>query len=73
MWQLQNTAQVMQNDQEWNAIPNGNLFNATDYITAPTGSGGLGFAPGSTGQYFFTNHFDALGANRFPSTPRTAW
>jgi outer membrane receptor protein involved in Fe transport len=62
VWRLQNSAQVMNNDQEWNAIPNGNLFNATDYITAPTGSGGLGFAPGSTGQFFFTNQFDALGA-----------
>jgi iron complex outermembrane receptor protein len=60
-WHLQNTAQVMQDDQEWNAIPNGNLFNAADYITAPTGSGGLGFPAGSTGQFFFTNHPDALG------------
>jgi iron complex outermembrane recepter protein len=60
-WHLQNTAQVMQNDQEWNAIPNGNLFTAADYITAPVGSGGLGFPAGSTGQYFFTNHKDALG------------
>src|SRR5688500_15965148 len=64
-WQLQNTAQVMQNDQEWNAIPNGNLFSAADFITAPAGSGGLGFPAGSTGQYFFTNHFDAAG-NRLP-------
>jgi outer membrane receptor protein involved in Fe transport len=61
-WHLQNTAQVMQNDQEWNAIPNGNLFTAQDYITAPAGEGGLGFAAGSTGQFFFTNHFDATGA-----------
>jgi iron complex outermembrane receptor protein len=61
-WRLQNTAQVMQNDQEWNAIPNGNLFSAADFITAPLGSGGLGFPAGSTGQYVFTNHFDATGA-----------
>jgi outer membrane receptor protein involved in Fe transport len=61
-WHLQNTAQVMQDDQEWNAIPNGNLFEAADYITAPVGEGGLGFPAGSTGQYFFTNHFDATGA-----------
>jgi outer membrane receptor protein involved in Fe transport len=60
-WHLQNTAQVMQNDQEWNAIPNGNLFTAAEYITAPVSSGGLGFPAGSTGQYFFTNHKDALG------------
>ncbi len=62
VWHLQNTAQVMQNDQEWNAIPNGNLFSATDYITAPLGSGGLGFPAGSTAQFFFTNHFNAVGA-----------
>ncbi len=60
-WHLQNTAQVMQNDQEWNALLPGNLFAAADYITAPTGSGGLGFGAGSTGQFFYTNHFDALG------------
>jgi iron complex outermembrane receptor protein len=60
-WHLQNTAGVMQNDQEWNAIPNGNLFAAADFVTAPLGTGGLGFPAGSTGQYFFTNHFDALG------------
>jgi iron complex outermembrane recepter protein len=60
-WHLQNTAGFMQNDQEWNAIPSGNLFLAADYITAPTGSGGLGFPAGSTGQYFFTNHRDGLG------------
>jgi outer membrane receptor protein involved in Fe transport len=60
-WHLQNTAQVMQNDQEWNAIPNGNLFTAADYITAPVSSGGLGFPAGSTGQYFFTNHKDEFG------------
>ncbi len=68
-WNLQNIAQVMQNDQEWNAIPNGNLFSATDYITAPTGTGGLGFPAGSTGQFFFTNQFDATGARLPFDTP----
>jgi iron complex outermembrane recepter protein len=70
-WHLQNTAQVMQNNQEWNAIPNGNLFTATDYITAPTGQGGLGFPAGSTGQYVFTNHFtgDTLGTHSPFDTP----
>src|SRR6185312_13883844 len=66
VWRFQNTAQVMQNSQEWNAIPSGNLFNAADYITAPTSSGGLGFAPGSTGQFFFTNVLDAAGVNKLP-------
>jgi len=61
-WTLQNIAQVMDDDQEWNAIANGNLFTASDFITAPTSVGGLGFAPGSTGQYVFTNQFDPTGA-----------
>jgi outer membrane receptor protein involved in Fe transport len=70
-WHLQNTAQVMQNDQEWNAIPNGNLFPAADFITAPLGDGGLGFPAGSTGQYVFTNHFDATGAKLPFDTPNS--
>jgi iron complex outermembrane receptor protein len=60
-WHLQNTAQVMNNDQEWNALLSNGLFNSAAFITAAPGQGGLGFAPGSTGQYFFTNHFDAAG------------
>jgi outer membrane receptor protein involved in Fe transport len=61
-WHLQNTAQVMNNAQEWNALLPFNGFAAQDYITAAPGAGGLGFPAGSTGQYFFTNHFDATGA-----------
>jgi iron complex outermembrane receptor protein len=61
-WHLQNTAQVMRNDQEWNALLPFNGFAAQDYITAAPGAGGLGFPAGSTGQYFFTNHFDATGS-----------
>ncbi len=60
-WHLQNTAQVLRNDQQWNAILPFNLISAADYATLPTGSGGLGFAPGSTAQIFYTNHFDAAG------------
>ena len=60
-WNLQNIAQVMRNAQEWNALLPFNALAAQDYITAPTGSGGLGFPAGSTGQYFFTNYDDALG------------
>lgn len=60
-WHFQNTAQVMQNAQEWNAILPFNLISATDYATTSTGAGGLGFAPGSTAQITFTNHFDGLG------------
>jgi outer membrane receptor protein involved in Fe transport len=61
-WTLQNTAQVMRNDQEWNAILPFNALPAADYITTPTASGGLGFPAGSSGQYFFTNHDDATGS-----------
>ncbi|MGH7525645.1 MAG: TonB-dependent receptor [Gemmatimonadales bacterium] len=61
-WHLQNTAQAMQNDQEWNALLPFNLIPVADYATLPTSQGGLGFPAGSTSQFFFTNHFDATGA-----------
>jgi outer membrane receptor protein involved in Fe transport len=60
-WHLQNTAQVMQNDQEWNALLPGNVLPAADYPTASPGQGGLGLPAGSTAQLFFTNHKDAAG------------
>ena len=62
-WHLQNTAQVMRNAQEWNAILPFNLISAADYATLPTSAGGLGFAPGSTAQIFYTNQFDDAGNN----------
>ena len=71
-WHLQNTAQVMQNDQEWNAMPSGGLFSAQDFITAPKNQGGLGLPAGTTGQYFFTNQSTPR-VSRCPSTPRTSW
>ena len=55
-WRIQNTAQVMQNDQEWNALLGNNVVPAADYIT------GLGLPGGTTAQLFYTNHFDATGA-----------
>jgi iron complex outermembrane receptor protein len=61
-WRIQNTAQVMQNDQEWNALLPGAAIPAGDYVTLPTDQGGLGLPAGSTGQFFFTNHFDPTGA-----------
>jgi outer membrane receptor protein involved in Fe transport len=64
-WHLQNSAQIMRNAQEWNALLPFNAMSATAYATLPTSSGGLGFATGSTAQYFFTNHFDAKG-NKLP-------
>jgi iron complex outermembrane receptor protein len=57
-WHLQNTAQVMQNDQEWNALLPFDLIPATEYATS---SRGLKFPAGTTSQFFFTNHFDATG------------
>jgi outer membrane receptor protein involved in Fe transport len=61
-WHLQNTAQVMQNDQEWNALLPGGVIPAAEYATTPTGQLGLGLPAGSTVQLFFTNHDDATGA-----------
>ena len=54
-WRIQNTAQVMQNDQEWNALLPFNAQPAAEYLAS------LGLPAGTTGQFFFTNHFDALG------------
>jgi len=54
-WFLQNSAQVMQNDQEWNALLPFNALPAADYVAS------LGFPAGTTGQFFFTNHDDATG------------
>ncbi len=68
-WHLQNTAQVMRDAQEWNALLPFSTFSTAEYITAPTGSGGLGFPAGSTGQYVFTNHPNALGAPAAFDTP----
>jgi iron complex outermembrane receptor protein len=68
-WRLQNTAQVMQNDQEWNALVPSNALPAADYVTAARGVGGLGFPVGSTFQFTFTNHDDAFGNPAVFDTP----
>jgi outer membrane receptor protein involved in Fe transport len=60
-WYLQNTAQTMRNDQEWNAIIPFDALEPEDLVTGPTSRGLLGFPPGATFQYYFTNHFDAGG------------
>ena len=59
-WRIQNTAQVMQNDQEWNALLGNNMVTAADYIAS------LGLPAGTTAQLFFTNHFDPFGGGRLP-------
>lgn len=58
-WSIQNTAQIMQNDQEWNAIVPFDVVKADDWFTS------LGFPAGSTYRLFYTNHFDAAG-NKLP-------
>ncbi len=58
-WRIQNTAQAMQNDQEWNALLGNNLVTAADYVTS------LGLPAGTTAQLFYTNQFDGFG-NRLP-------
>jgi outer membrane receptor protein involved in Fe transport len=55
-WRIQNTAQVMQNDQEWNALLGNNVVTAADYLA------GLGLPAGTTAQLFYTNHVDAAGS-----------
>ena len=60
-WQFQNTAQVMHNNQEWNAIVPLNAFPADQFATAPFSVGGLQMPPGTTTQLTYTNHFDAFG------------
>ena len=62
-WRLQNTAQVMQNDQEWNALLGNNVVTAEEYIA------GLGLPGGTTAQLFYTNHFDDAGNRLSYSTP----
>jgi len=61
-WHLQNTAQVMHNNQEHNALVPGNALPAADYV-ASLGNGLV--PPGSTFQFLYTNHFDPAG-NKLP-------
>jgi outer membrane receptor protein involved in Fe transport len=61
-WRIQNTAQVMQNDQEWNALLGNNLVTAADYIAGVIGDTVVPLPPGSTAQLVYTNHLDATGA-----------
>ena len=58
-WRIQNTAQVMQNDQEWNALLGNNLVTASDYLA------GLGLPAGTTSRLVYTNQLDGFG-NRLP-------
>ena len=62
-WRIQNTAQAMQNDQEWNALLPNNMVTAADYISS------LALPAGTTAQLFFTNQFDDTGARLPFDTP----
>ena len=65
-WHLQNTGQVMSNNQEWNALVPSNAMTVADFLNGPKGQGGLGMPAGSTIQLTFTNHLDAAGKNPMP-------
>ncbi|HEX3276806.1 MAG TPA: TonB-dependent receptor [Gemmatimonadales bacterium] len=65
-WNLQNTAQVMQNNQEHNALVPGTAQPAADYVAGLSDS----LAPdGSAFQFVFTNHFDPAGNKLLFDTP----
>jgi outer membrane receptor protein involved in Fe transport len=68
-WHLQNTAQIMQDNQEWNALVPSTAIPADVYATTAAGQGGLGFPAGTTLQLFYTNHFDSTGAPLPFNTP----
>ncbi|HMH54625.1 MAG TPA: TonB-dependent receptor [Gemmatimonadales bacterium] len=67
-WHLQNTAQWMQDQQEWNALVPSNALPASDFATAAKGQGGLGLPAGTTVALTYTNQFDANGTTHLPFT-----
>ena len=69
-WHVQNTAQWMQNKQEWNALVPSNAVPASDFATASKGQGGLGLPAGTALTLYYTNVFDPTGKIHQPfSTP----
>jgi outer membrane receptor protein involved in Fe transport len=69
-WHIQNTAQFMQDQQEWNALVPSTAVPATDFATASKGQGGLGLPAGTTLSLTYTNVFDPTGKTHLPfSTP----
>jgi iron complex outermembrane recepter protein len=65
-WHIQNTAQFMQDQQEWNALVPSTALPATDYATASKGQGGLGLPAGTTLGLTYTNLFDPTGKIHLP-------
>jgi outer membrane receptor protein involved in Fe transport len=66
-WNLQNTAQIMQNKQSWNAILPFDVIQANDWAQGQLdGLIAAGTVPANSRfRLFFTNHFDAAG-NKLP-------
>jgi outer membrane receptor protein involved in Fe transport len=64
-WSIRNTAQVMSNDQGWNAILPFDVMPADEFVSRPTNANGLGLPAGTPFQFLFTNHRDAQG-DRIP-------
>jgi iron complex outermembrane recepter protein len=60
-WHLRNSAQVLHDDQQWNALVPQNVMTVGDYVTGPKGQAALGLPAGSTIQLFYTNVRDAAG------------
>jgi iron complex outermembrane receptor protein len=65
-WHIQNTAQFMQDQQEWNALVPSTAVPASDYATASKGQGGLGLPAGTTLTLTYTNLFDPAGKVHLP-------
>jgi iron complex outermembrane recepter protein len=67
-WHIQNTAQAMRNQQEWNALVPSSAMTVQDFLTLPKGQAGRELPAGSTVQLTFTNHFtaDTTGAPPLP-------
>jgi outer membrane receptor protein involved in Fe transport len=69
-WHFQNTAQVMQNYQEHNALVPGNIMTADAFVASLTNADGSPRAPaGSSYQLLFTNHLDVAGNKETFDTP----
>ncbi|HEX6809186.1 MAG TPA: TonB-dependent receptor [Gemmatimonadaceae bacterium] len=68
-WHIRNSASIMRDHEEWNALVPSNAMTVQNFLTMPAGQGGLGLPAGSTIQLNYTNHFDDAG-NPLPfSTP----
>jgi iron complex outermembrane recepter protein len=65
-WHIQNTAQFMQDAQEWNALVPSTAVPASDFATASKGQGGLGLPAGTTLSLTYTNVLDPTGKVHLP-------